>query len=1561
MHRAGKDAHPALLQKTKHPESKGASAMTLPSGKLMMRRTTRAHGWFRGIFAPPGARQTNSIWHPACCNNEVAKIAKKRRIKLYRDCKPMIERLNDPLRPRAGWTTTPNLRLWMQLTLLGVLLLVGLGGSALGHPIISEFLASNTRGLLDEDRQTSDWIELYNPTFASIDLGNYALTDTAGDLLKWKFPSTNLASGQFMVVFASGKNRRITGQPLHTSFSLAATGEYLALTTIDETTIVSEFGPVYPAQSPDISYGWIGSTNELATFFNPPTPGQPNPMVPFETAANVGFSLPSGGYATNTTVILSSSETNGFIRFTINGTEPKATSPVYVNPLQIFKTTVVRARVFAPDKAPGPLRSETYHLIEPGLASFSSNLPLLILSTFGAGVSESTKTITSFTLAEPRKDTGRTTLTSPATAEGRGVIKVRGSSSLQFPKHSLAFEIQDEFGADRKMSLLGLPEESDWVLYAPYTEKTLIRDVLSYELFGKMGHYSVRTRYVEVFLDTSGNKVATSDYAGVYILVEKIKRGKDRVDIQQLLPSHSTPPEVTGGYIFKKDRLDPGDSGFFTPQQQLAFVEPKEQEITKPQRSYLSQFFGNFETALYGANFANPTNGWLAYIDASSFIDNHLLVEGTKNIDGYRLSSYMFKDRDQKLKMGPAWDFNLVMGNANYLNGWLTNGWYYDDVGDAEYPWYRRLFQDPNFKQMWIDRWAELRDGPWSTTSLLRSVDEKAAYLNEAQARNYRTWPILGTYVWPNWYIGNTYAEEVDWMKQWIVGRMAWMDGQNARRPKLSRATGPVASGDSVLLSGPSTPIYFTTDGSDPRLPGGAISLKAKIYSVKLTITNNVRIVARAKTLSGWSAPLAASYIVNPSPLIITEIMYHPAVADTGFIELMNTGKVPLPLVGFKISGGIDFDFNTSAITQILPGARVVVVANLAAFNGFYGNTNNVAGVYKGSLSNSKAQLILTGPMGEPILDFSYEDNWCPATDGKGFSLVIRDEQGDPALWNLSRGWRASGLPNGTPAGTDPGSSIPEIWINEILTRSTPPFSDTIEIYNPGNSTADISNWILSDETATTNGYVFPADSKIAPNEYLIVTGDQLSSTTATRTGFSLRAAGETVYLWSADTNHILTGYANRFNCQDAFENVSFGRQTRSDGKLEHPPQKRPTFGRENFVPKVGPLVITEIFASPNVPGHSFIELKNVSLVPLTLAQPGDPAKTWEIAGIDFQFPTAALIPADGFALIVKTNPAGFRTRFQVPAEVPIFGPFLGELNAFGEELSILQPQVHTNSLGVTQILKPKSDEVAFLDSSAWPGLLANGDVNIERVFLTGYGKDPANWREPPGGISPGRYNVNAAKLPPALVINSPNPVYDGVRSLLAGWASRDTALDGGPVTVEWSLTSGPAPLEFESRQSESTVARFRIPGIYDVRFSASDGFTNTSISKTISVLPNSEYQQWATSIFNPSQLADPVISGMTADPDSDGATNADEWLAGTDPLDGKNFLGLNLVSASANGIALQFQGQTGLWYAVQKRGLVKDSEWETLATVAGSASVQITVPVQDASSYFRVSTLPAQ
>lgn len=427
-----------------------------------------------------------------------------------------------------------------------------------------------------------------------------------------------------------------------------------------------------------------------------------------------------------------------------------------------------------------PLSFSAGTVPEGAVTNFTSNLPIVILVTHGRQIYKDGDTLVSARFIDATNG-ARARVTGPTDYDGLGTVKLRGFSTLRLPKRSYSFHTVDAKTNQVKVPLLGLPKEEDWVLYAPYEDKTMIRDVLAYDLSNKMGRYAPRTRYVELFLNTDGGPLNMRDYAGVYVLVEKIKRGKERVNIAKLDPEVKAEPDITGGYIIKRDHNERDESGFYTRRGgPYYYVYPKSEEITPEQKGWLVRYLNSFELALNGSNFTDPKSGYSAYLDVDSFIDAHWLVEVSKNVDGFRYSSYLTKDRGGKLKTEPPWDWNRSFGNANYYGGWQPNNWYWTYLRPSEIGWYRRLSQDPAFAQRCADRWFELRKHVLNPDIIKARIDQLAAELNEAQKRNFQRWPILGEQVTCNYYVGNSYEDEVRWLKSWIDRRIAWIDGQMA-------------------------------------------------------------------------------------------------------------------------------------------------------------------------------------------------------------------------------------------------------------------------------------------------------------------------------------------------------------------------------------------------------------------------------------------------------------------------------------------------------------------------------------------------------------------------------------------------------------------------------------------------------------------------------------------------------------------------------------------------------------------------------------------------------------
>lgn len=414
----------------------------------------------------------------------------------------------------------------------------------------------------------------------------------------------------------------------------------------------------------------------------------------------------------------------------------------------------------------------------------SSNLPIVVINTLSQTIQDDPKITCDMGIIY--NGTGiRNYMTDPFTDyNGKIGIEIRGSSSQMFPKKSYGVETRDALGFSNNVSLLGMPAENDWILYAPYTDKSLMRDVMVYQFGNDCGRYAPRTRFVEL--------VINGEYMGVYVLEEKIKIDNGRVDIASLNPGDTLGDELTGGYILKIDKFTGGSDYFMSTYlsptgSQIPFLyhDPEGLELHPLQQNYIQGFIQDFEDALFGPSFNDPVTGYRGYIHVGSFIDYFLANEFSRNVDGYRLSTYFYKDKnsnDSLLHIGPLWDFNLALGNADYCDGGLTTGWAYEfDLvcgGDGyQIPrWWYRLLEDTVFVNELKCRYLDLRSGILSDTYLMNQIDSMANVLDESQQRNYLKWPILGMYVWPNNYVGNSFQEEIDYLKNWVIQRMTWLD-----------------------------------------------------------------------------------------------------------------------------------------------------------------------------------------------------------------------------------------------------------------------------------------------------------------------------------------------------------------------------------------------------------------------------------------------------------------------------------------------------------------------------------------------------------------------------------------------------------------------------------------------------------------------------------------------------------------------------------------------------------------------------------------------------------------
>jgi hypothetical protein len=209
---------------------------------------------------------------------------------------------------------------------------------------------------------------------------------------------------------------------------------------------------------------------------------------------------------------------------------------------------------------------------------------------------------------------------------------------------------------------------------------------------------------------------------------------------------------------------------------------PKSEDITPQQKTYISNYVKNMEKSLYNETFSGA-GSYHEYLNDTSFIDFMIMNELAKNVDGYRLSSYLYKGKNEVLNCGPLWDFNLTYGNADYYDGWNPIGFEYQIHLDGDYwqnPfWWNKLMKDPSYVTKLKRRWSGIRKVELSDQRINFVADSLVDVLAEAQTRNYIRWKgVIGNYVWPNYYVGTSYAAEVTWMRNWIDQRLAYLDKQ---------------------------------------------------------------------------------------------------------------------------------------------------------------------------------------------------------------------------------------------------------------------------------------------------------------------------------------------------------------------------------------------------------------------------------------------------------------------------------------------------------------------------------------------------------------------------------------------------------------------------------------------------------------------------------------------------------------------------------------------------------------------------------------------------------------
>lgn len=391
----------------------------------------------------------------------------------------------------------------------------------------------------------------------------------------------------------------------------------------------------------------------------------------------------------------------------------------------------------------------------------SSLLPLVKIYTDEFGIHSCDKKATA-TMQIIRNMQGDYNRYSDAATDFDGYIGIepRGQSSLGWAKKNYTVELRDDEGNDTSIAILGMPAENDWVFHGPLSDRSQLRNALAYHLSNKIGLYAPRTRFCELFIN--------DEYVGIYVVIEKIKRDKNRVDIEKLPPTATV--NVTGGYIIKYDKDTYGNIGI---------IYPNEDDITQIQKDYITNFMLQFNRSLHDSVILTE-RGFRKYIDIPSYIDFTIINEIARNPDAYLNSTYMHKnsdDFDTKLHFGPVWDFDLAFGNSNFQNAMSPQGWQFGQSTNPKLL-HKKIFKDTTMVRMFEQRWTSLRANELSNEAIITDIDSMVTLLGDAIERNKQAWMLENNYILNLWgfNVSLTYEEDIATMKQWITNRASWMD-----------------------------------------------------------------------------------------------------------------------------------------------------------------------------------------------------------------------------------------------------------------------------------------------------------------------------------------------------------------------------------------------------------------------------------------------------------------------------------------------------------------------------------------------------------------------------------------------------------------------------------------------------------------------------------------------------------------------------------------------------------------------------------------------------------------
>ncbi|MFT5524912.1 MAG: hypothetical protein ACI9HK_002876, partial [Pirellulaceae bacterium] len=1299
-------------------------------------------------------------------------------------------------------------------------------------------LSTRTRDLAGDsfsgDQQYYDWIELHNPTGSPASIGGAYLSDDANDPTRWQFPvGTTVPANGFLVVFASGLD--ITDVTLdeqgilHTNFSLSSSGEYIVLSDGNGEP-VHEITPQFPRQIDDVSYGMFD--NQLR-YLSTPTPGATNVGDFIDFVADTKFSYDRGFYTAAIDVAVTTDTVGASIHFTLDGSTPSAVlGQVYTSPIPLSSTTTLRAIAFMPGRQSSNVDTHTYIYVDDVVtqthqttldAGFPTDwrgvapdygldsdvigpndnfggkyaatikddlqsIPTLSLVTDidgvfgGAGIysnpnDANLEVPTSFELIYPDGTKG---------FQINAGVKIQGGAFRSFnltKKKSLRLKFKSEYGpstlnypffgadaVDEFDTITLRMEANDGWQWGGSSNRVYARDQFGRETQLAMGQPASHGTRMHLYIN--------GVYWGVYNPVER--------------PDETFASRYVGGEpedwdVQNSGRAINGNLDSWNTLKNLSNVVAAAADGSPAEIAAWQNLNGNFPD---GTNDPNQED----YLDVDNYADYMITNFYGGNSDWPNKNYYggRLRGEDSPGYQFFMWDSEWSLNLQSNVNTDRTG----QGAGIAG-P-YSVLKNVDEFRVAFADRvhqhffnggalYVDPDNPDWDPTHPERNVPA-ARFFNIVE--ELRSPLVAESARWGDQHLSTAYSVDESWepevqnlLNNYFNQRSANMLQifvnaglySSVETPLFNQRGGSISSNFDVSLTAPAGVIYYTADGSDPRLVGGGVSPSAIPFTAPFNLTENTNVRLRALSGGVWSAIDEALFIVDAVPanagnLRITEVNYNPLAGLTQFgespagsdrlefVELANVGNEVIDLHGVQFvesvvdgsTEGIRFEFDSQ---RLEPGEFVVVVADTDVFQSRYGPQVNFAngsdddgasGEFGGKLSNGGEQLTLVDAGGNVIQQFAYNDSgsWPGRADGNGSSLEIDDTNLD---YGSGANWHSSVDVHGSPGAVGTSDSV-SVVINEVLTHTDLPQVDFIELHNVTPDDIALSNWWLSDANSNYFKFNIPADTIITAGGYTTFTETQFNDINNPFSFALSGSEGDDVWLISGNETGRPQLFIDRVEFGAAANGESIGRWPNGVGDVF--PMTTVTENASNSGPRVGPLVISEIMYSPLDPdGQGGIDPQDLEFVeifnPTSQAIPLD---NWKLdSAVNFAFPAGQSLASGEVLVVVTFDPtavenaarlSAFRSVYGIGNGVRLIGGFSGRLDNSGDNLQLQRPAdpPAEDPLFIPALLE---DQVRYGVVAPWPLTIATGS-SLGRVSPVVWGNDPLNWTA--AFASPGSY-----------------------------------------------------------------------------------------------------------------------------------------------------------------------------------------------------------------------------